>query len=390
MKIKTSILGSTGSIGSTTLKIIDKQPHSFSINLLSAKNNSKLIIKQIKKYKPKIFVISDEKVYLKIKKKFKNSRTKIFQKFEKIKLNNSDLTISSIPGIEGLEPTLTMIKKSKKILIANKESIICGWSLIKNSAQKNKTKIIPIDSEHFSILKLLENHKISEIKKIFLTASGGPFLNYKPNQLKSISYKDAIKHPKWKMGKKISIDSSTLMNKMLEIIEAQKLFNIPSSKLDVIIHPNSLVHAIIELKNGLIKFIYHETTMIIPIANAIFEKNLDIENFFRKKKKNYKPAVESLQFLRVNKKIFPIYKLKDRVNEYHSTPIIINAANELLIDLFHKKKISYLAISGTIMKIMNDRNYKKYAIRKARNFHEIKNIDEWTKNTIMRKLNLYV
>ena len=283
-----------------------------------------------------------------------------------------------------------MIKKSKKILIANKESIICGWSLIKNSAQKNKTKIIPIDSEHFSILKLLENHKISEIKKIFLTASGGPFLNYKPNQLKSISYKDAIKHPKWKMGKKISIDSSTLMNKMLEIIEAQKLFNIPSSKLDVIIHPNSLVHAIIELKNGLIKFIYHETTMIIPIANAIFEKNLDIENFFRKKKKNYKPAVESLQFLRVNKKIFPIYKLKDRVNEYHSTPIIINAANELLIDLFHKKKISYLAISGTIMKIMNDRNYKKYAIRKARNFHEIKNIDEWTKNTIMRKLNLYV
>ena len=390
MKIKTSILGSTGSIGSTTLKIIDKQPHSFSINLLSAKNNSKLIIKQIKKYKPKIFIISDEKVYLKIKKKFKNSRTKIFQKFEKIKLNNSDLTISSIPGIEGLEPTLTMIKKSKKILIANKESIICGWNLIKKSAQKNKTKIIPIDSEHFSILKLLENHKISEIKKIFLTASGGPFLNYKPNQLKSISYKDAIKHPKWKMGKKISIDSSTLMNKMLEIIEAQKLFNIPSSKLDVIIHPNSLVHAIIELKNGLIKFIYHETTMIIPIANAIFEKNLDIENFFRKKKKNYKPAVESLQFLRVNKKIFPIYKLKDRVNEYHSTPIIINAANELLIDLFHKKKISYLAISGTIMKIMNDRNYKKYAIRKARNFHEIKNIDEWTKNTIMRKLNLYV
>ena len=126
MKIKTSILGSTGSIGSTTLKIIDKQPHSFSINLLSAKNNSKLIIKQIKKYKPKIFIISDEKVYLKIKKKFKNSRTKIFQKFEKIKLNNSDLTISSIPGIEGLEPTLTMIKKSKKILIANKESIICG------------------------------------------------------------------------------------------------------------------------------------------------------------------------------------------------------------------------------------------------------------------------
>jgi len=390
MKIKTSILGSTGSIGSTTLEIIDKKPNFFSINLLSAKKNIRLIIQQIRKYKPKIFVVTDHKIYLKIKKKFKKSKTKILNRFEQKNLSASDLTISSIPGIAGLEPTLLMIPKSKKILIANKESIICGWNLIKNSAKKNNTKIVPIDSEHFSILKLLENHKIKEIKKVFLTASGGPFLNLKPKQLKYISPANALKHPKWKMGKKITIDSSTLMNKMFEIIEAQKLFNIPISKLDVIIHPNSLVHAIIKLKNGLYKFIYHETSMIIPIANAIFEKNLDIQDFFKKKKKLNDPFIESLQFLKVNTKIFPIYKLKKRFNEYNSTPIIINAANELLIDLFLKKKIKYLAISRTIMKIMNDRNYRKYAIRKALNLHEIKVIDKWAKKTIMEKLNIYV
>ena len=390
MKIKTSILGSTGSIGSTTLSIIDKKPNIFSINLLSAKTNMRLIVKQIKKYKPKIFIITDQQVYLKIKKKFKKSKTKIFNKFQKKNLLATDLTISSIPGIEGLEPTLLMTPKSKKILIANKESIICGWSLIKDSAKKNNTKIIPIDSEHFSIFKLLENHSIKEIKKVFLTASGGPFLHFKPRQLKSITPANALKHPKWKMGKKITIDSSTLMNKMLEIVEAQKLFDIPLSKLDVIIHPNSLVHAIIELKNGLYKFIYHETSMIIPISNAIFEKNFDIQDFFKKKKKANEPFIESLQFFKVNTKIFPIYKLKKRFNEYYSTPIIINAANELLIELFLKKKINYLAISRTIMKIMKDRNYKKYAIRKASNLHEIKVIDKWAKKTIMEKLNGYV
>ena len=195
----------------------------------------RLIVKQIKKYKPKIFIVTDQQIYLKIKKKFKKSKTKIFNKFEKKNLLATDLTISSIPGIEGLEPTLLMTPKSKKILIANKESIICGWSLIKDSAKKNNTKIIPIDSEHFSIFKLLENHSIKEINKVFLTASGGPFLHFKPRQLKSITPANALKHPKWKMGKKITIDSSTLMNKMLEIVEAQKLFDIPLSKLDVII-----------------------------------------------------------------------------------------------------------------------------------------------------------
>ena len=220
-----------------------------------------------------------------------------------------DVAVSSIPGIAGLEPTILMIKFSKKVLIANKESIICGWNLIKLNAKKYKTKIIPVDSEHFSIFTLLKNQSLQEIKKIYITASGGPFLNYKKSQMKNISPNDALRHPKWKMGKKISVDSSTLMNKILELIEAQKLFNIPLHKIDILIHPNSLVHAIIEFKNGISKFIYHETSMIIPLANAIYENQIDISELI-KSKINKNQRYENLIFKNVNEINFPVIKIK--------------------------------------------------------------------------------
>ena len=259
--------------------------------------------------------------------------------------------------------------------------------IIKNTAKKYKTKIIPIDSEHFSIFKLLENNSIKDIKKIYLTASGGPFLNYKLKNLKKIKPKDALKHPKWKMGKKITIDSSTLMNKLLELIEAQKLFEIPKKKLDILIHPESLVHAILELKNGLLKFIYHETSMIIPLANAIFDDNIEIKDFLKVKKKSQISIANNLTFRKVDSKIFPIIKIKDRINEFYSTSIIINAANEILVDQFLQKKIPFLAISKLITTILNDRNYKKYAIKRPKNIKEIYIIDRWARNKIMKKLN---
>jgi len=383
MKKTISILGSTGSIGLNSLKIIDKKKNNFKINLLSANKNFKLISKQIKKYRPSIFIINDQEIYKKIFKKFKNSKIKISNNFNLKKIvKKSDITISAIPGIAGLEPTINMLKKSKKLLIANKESIICGWDLIKKAATKNKTEIIPIDSEHFSILNLIKSHNFNEIKKIYITASGGPFLNYTKNQLIKIKPSDAIKHPKWKMGKKISVDSATLMNKIFEIIEAQKLFNIPNSRLDILIHPDSLVHAIIEFKNGLVKFMYHETSMIIPLANAIFEGNIDIENFYKNKKNKFKnKIVKDLKFSKVNKHIFPLIKLKNRVQEYSSTPIIINAANEILVDHFLNKKLQFLRINKIIMSVLNDRNYKKYAIRKPKNINQIIKIDEWARET---------
>ena len=167
------------------------------------------------------------------------------------------------------------------------------------------------------------------------------------------------------MGKKITIESATMMNKLFEVIEAQKLFNIPDSKIEIIVHPESLVHAIVKLNNGLIKFIYHETSMIIPLANAIFEGNLNIKNFFSEKKKYYKNKsnIKNLNFSSVDSKIFPVIKFKNRLNELPSTPIILNAANEILVDQFINKKIGFLAISKFIMRILNSKNYKKYAIK---------------------------
>ena len=379
---KISILGSTGSIGLTTLKIIKKKKNFFNINLLSANKNFKLICNQINQYKPKYFLVNDLKIFKKVKKKYQKKDIQIINDIDQIKLNNSDITISAISGIAGLKPTINIIKSTKKLLIANKESIICGWNIIKKESKKYKTKIIPLDSEHFSIMKLLENEKFKNIKKIYLTASGGPFLNLNYKKFRRIKVKDAIFHPKWKMGKKISIDSSTLMNKMLELIEAQKLFNLPSNKLDIIIHPNSLVHAIIEFNNGLVKFLYHETSMIIPIANAIFPENLLIEKIYDKPKKN----IQNLYFQKVSTKVFPVYRLKNRINEYSSTSIIINAANEILVDQFIQKNIPFLSISKTIMKILSDRNYKKYAIRKPKNINEITKIDNWAREITLNKL----
>ena len=385
MKKYISILGSTGSIGLTTLKIIDKKKNYFKPCLFSANKNYKLICHQIKKYQPKYFIVSDIKVFNKIKQKYKNTKTKILNKFNKIEKNlKSDLTITAIPGLAGLNPTLEMIRFSKKMLIANKESIICGWDLIKIKAKKNNVLVIPVDSEHYSILEIIKNHKISEIKKVYITASGGPFLDYSVNKLKKVRPSDALNHPKWKMGKKITIDSSTLMNKILELIEAQKLFNIPIKKLDVLLHPDSLVHAVVQFKNGFTKLIFHETSMIIPLANAIFDNNLDINSFSDNKKKLQCDSQKNIIFRKLDNKIFPIIKIKEKLMEYPSTPIIINSANEILVDQFLKKNIPFLAISEIIMNIMRDKNYRKYAIEKPLDLKKIFLIDKWTKDRTLQ------
>ena len=388
MKKSISILGSTGSIGKNTLKIIKKKKKLFNINILAANKNYKLICSQINEFKPYIFIINDFKVFKKIKKKYKNNRVNIFSDFDLKKkyLKNSDITIAAIPGIAGLSPTIKLIPKCKKLLIANKEAIICGWNLIKKNSLKFNTKIIPIDSEHFSISKLLEGKKISDVKKIYLTASGGPFLNSKLSVLKKVKPKEAIKHPKWKMGKKISIDSATLMNKLLELIEAQKIFSIDPKKIEIIIHPESLVHAIVEFKNGILKFIYHETDMVVPLSNAIFDDNLDISFFLKKKKNKKKIFFNNLNFLNVDKARYPIIKLKPRVNDYNCTPIILNAANEILVDQFLKQKIPFNSFYRYISMVLNDRNYTKYAIKKANTISQIFQIDQWARKTTINKL----
>ncbi len=384
MKKFISILGSTGSVGINTLKIISKKKNYFKPLIFSANKNFKLISHQIIKFKPVYFVINDKKTFLQVSKKFKKYKVKILNNYNNINPKFiSNITISAIPGIAGLLPILRLLKFSDKILLANKEAIICGWDLIKKKARKHKTKIIPIDSEHYSILKLLDNHKIEDIKKIYITASGGPFLNFTLNQLKKVKLKHALKHPKWKMGKKITIDSSTLMNKTFEVVEAQKIFNLPLNLIDILIHPNSLVHAILELKNGLKKFIYHDTSMIIPLANAIFDGQLEIDNFYKDKKKL---EIENLVFNKVDKKKFPSINLIKTMNQFPSAPIIVNASNEILVDHFLNKKIQFLDINKIIMGVLKDGNFKKNAIKKPKNIKQIYQVDNWARTKTFEKI----
>ena len=244
MKKKIAILGSTGSIGETTLKIIKKDKKNFEVNLLTTNKNINKIFKQLKEFKVKNIIISDINSYNKAKIKFKKSRVNIYNNFDqlnKIIRVKNDIIMSSITGLNGLSPTLKSIKYTKKILIANKESIICGWNLIEKELKKYKTKFIPVDSEHFSIWSLLQNYNSTNIEKIFITASGGPFLKLPKKQFSNISVKKALNHPNWRMGKKITIDSATLMNKVFEVIEAKNIFNLDYDKISIFMRLQNLI-----------------------------------------------------------------------------------------------------------------------------------------------------
>ena len=388
MKKKIAILGSTGSIGETSLRIFKKNQKKFDIILLSANSNYTNICKQIQIFKPKYFVINNTNVFEKTKKKYIKKKIKILNNFNDIDYNKVkfDITISSIVGIAGLYPTVKFINISKKVLIANKESIICGWHLIKKLSKKYKTKIIPIDSEHFSINQLTKNIKDREIEKIYLTASGGPFLKKSLKSFKSIKASEAIKHPKWKMGKKISIDSSNLMNKVLELIEASRLFPFSITKYEIIIHPQSLIHAIVVFKNGLTKFLYHETDMKIPITNAIFENDFDNKNFIYSKKGLLK-KFENLKFLKVDKKRFPIVTIIQKFSSNNSGPIILNACNEVLVNKFIDGKITFNSIYVYLKAVLVHKDYQKYAIKSSPNINEIYEIDKWARLKTIEILN---
>ena len=305
MKKKIAILGSTGSIGRQTLDIIRKNKKNFKIMLLTANKNHNLLSKQIVEFKVKNIIVTNNKSYLFLKKKFK--KINVFNNLEKIDniiKSKLDYTMSSISGFDGLKPTIKIIKKTKTIAIANKESIICGWRLIKKQLDKHKTKFIPVDSEHFSIWSVIKDVDTKIIDKIIITASGGPFLNLKSQNIKKTP-KLATNHPNWKMGKKISTDSATLMNKVFEVIEAKKIFNIDLNKFEILIHPKSYIHAIIKFKNGLIKLVAHDTDMKIPIFNSIYCNDY---NYFKSKKININ-LLNNLNLNKVDPKKYPLFNI---------------------------------------------------------------------------------
>ena len=379
MKKKIAILGSTGSIGKTLINILKKNKKNFEIVLLSVNKNIRELEKQVDLFNVKNLIIIDKKNYLKIKSKKKFKKTNIFNDFlsiDKIFKNKVDYVMSSISGIEGLSPTIQIIKHTKKIAIANKEAIICGWNIIKNELDKNKTEFIPVDSEHFSIYYALKKINQSNVENIYLTASGGPLKDLPLSKFKSITIHDALKHPNWKMGKKISIDSATMMNKVFEIIEAHNIFDISYKKLKILIHPKSYVHAIIKFRDGMIKIIAHDTSMTIPIHNSIYcddNKFLKTENLSIKKLNN-------LDLSKIDYKKFPLVKilLKQKNNNSLFETIIV-AANDELVRNFLNKKIKFTDISEKLLNFINLNEFKKYKMIKPKNIKSIENLNKYVR-----------
>ena len=377
MKTKIAILGSTGSIGRSTLEVIKKDKKNFNVILLTANNNYKKLIQQAKEFNAKNVLIKNHKFYLKVKKSL--NKTKVYSgeiSIRKIFSKKLDYTMSAVVGLAGLQPTIDAIKISKTVAIANKETIICGWQILSKLIKKYKTEIMPVDSEHFSIMELTKGVRNEEVEEIIITASGGPFLNTPINKLRKIKPKQAIKHPNWKMGKKISVDSANMMNKVFEVIEAHRLFKFDKSKYKIMIHPQSYVHSIIRFKNGLTKMILYNTDMKIPISNTLYKSE---NNLFKTTNLEIK-HLNNLNFQKVNLKTFPSIKLLNKCFSLGlSTPIIINAANEVLVDLFLKGKIEFLDIVKMINRILRDQDFKKYAKRNASSVKGIKIIDNWAR-----------
>ena len=369
---KIAILGSTGSIGSSLIKVIKKDQKNFKIELITANKNYKKLITQVKFFKIKNVIITDQSSFLKVKKFFRNKKINIYNNFDSLnvifKNRKIDYAMCSITGFYGLKPTLEIIRFSKVVAIANKESIICGWNLIKKNLKKFKTKFIPVDSEHFSIWSLIDDGKINNFEKVYITASGGPFRDYPLKKFKVITPKKALMHPNWSMGKKISIDSATMMNKVFEIIEAKKIFGLKYNQLEILIHPQSYLHAIVKFNNGLSKLLIHDTNMTIPIFNSLYhdnKKNIRTSNLDLK-------ILNNLKLSYVDKRRFPVIKIIDTLSNNTSLfETVIVSANDTLVNKFLKNEIKFNDISKFLFKIMNLNEFRKFKNIAPKNVDEV-------------------
>ncbi len=351
---------------------------------MTANKDYKTLHSQAKKFNAKNIIINNQRFFEILKKK--KSHYKIFNnfnEFKKIFKSKIDYVMSSIVGIEGLDPTLKIIKFTKKIAIANKESIICGWNLINSEIKKNNTKFIPVDSEHFSMWYGLQNLSISNLEKIYLTASGGPFYKTPLAKFNKISSKEATKHPNWKMGKKISIDSATMINKVYEVIEAKNIFNLTYNKIGIYVHPSSYLHSILKFKNGLIKLIAHETTMKIPIYNTL---GFNFITGIKTKKININ-NLNNLNLTNVNLKRYPIVKIIKSLplnNSLYYTVIV--SVNDTLVDLFLKNKIKFNDIQKMFFKYSKSKELLKYKKKYPLNVEDILDLSKYVRLKIQKKV----
>jgi 1-deoxy-D-xylulose-5-phosphate reductoisomerase len=379
MKKKIAILGSTGSIGKTLISILKKDKKKFDVVFLSADKNYKEVLKQAKFFDVKNIVITNKDIFLKISKNKSLHKINIYNSFnilDKLFKKKIDYVMSSITGLEGLNPTLKIIKHTKVIAIANKEAIICGWNILDKELKKNKTKFIPVDSEHFSIFYALKNNLDYNIEHIYLTASGGPLLKLPLSKFRNIKKSDVLKHPTWKMGEKISIDSATIMNKVFEVIEAKKIFNISYKKLKILIHPNSYVHALLKFNDGMIKIIAHDTNMTIPINNSLYfnqssflkTQNIDIRK------------LNNLNFQTVNPKKFPMISVLSKLPNADSLfETVLVATNDEFVKLYLDNKIRFNELSQKILKFLSNSEFVKYKFIKPKKIETIEKLNKYVR-----------
>lgn len=360
MKKGVAILGSTGSIGVQALGVISEQEELFRVEVLTANENCELLINQAKKYKPNSVVIVNEKKYQKVFSELNPLNIKVYAGSESLNQivdsDEIDIVLTALVGYSGLLPTINAIKNRKKIALANKETLVVAGSLIKNLCEENSTEIIPVDSEHSAIFQCLAGEESNPIEKIFLTASGGPFRGKKLNDLKNITKKQALKHPNWSMGAKITIDSATLMNKGLEVIEAKWLFDLSKEQIEVVVHPQSIIHSAVQFQDGSIKAQLGLPDMKLPIQYALgFPKRLS-NRFERFSFFDYPNLTFEKPDLETFKNLALAYKAMEKGG---NSPCILNAANEIAVSAFLNDKIGFLNMADLIDNCLEKINFVK-------------------------------
>lgn len=378
MEKNISILGSTGSIGTQALDVV-RDLKTIKVLGLSGNQNIRLLEKQALEFQPKVISVMHEKNALELKKRLKNTNIKVVYGLEGLievaTLPAVDTVLTSVVGIIGLVPTLEAIQSGKNIALANKETLVSAGELVMKKAEEKNVNILPVDSEHSAIFQSLQGNYHNKINRILLTASGGPFLGKTKEQLKNITVEDALHHPNWVMGKKITIDSATLMNKGLEVIEAKWLFHIPIEKIEVLIHPQSIVHSAVEYEDGAVIAQLGETDMKIPIQYALT---------YPKRIKNNYPKLDfsarnKLTFEKPDTMVFSCLKLAYEAIKIGGTmPAVLNAANEIAVEKFILKEISFLDIPSLIEKTIN-----AYTVKYNYCLEDILQADKWAREYVL-------
>lgn len=371
-----SILGSTGSIGTQTLDVVKEHPDFLCPLGLSAGLNHELLLNQSDEYKPNLISIKNEKDALLLKKKLKRKKVDVLWGEEGniavATLPQTNRVVISTPGFPGIRPTIEAIKKKKTIAIATKEVLVAAGSVVTREAKKNNTKILPVDSEHSAIFQCIEGRPVSDISRIFITCSGGPFRGMNARQLNNVTLKQALSHPSWKMGKKITIDSSTLMNKGFEVIEAHWLFGIPYEKIKVIVHPQSVIHSAVEFIDGTIIAQIGPADMRLPIQYALFHPENRKTNSFKRFSFDDYP---NISFEHPDKKTFRCLDLAYQAGRKDQTyPAVLNAANDIAVEAFLAEKITFSKIAQVIEKTL-----EMHKPLLSPNLEEILEVDGWAR-----------